>query len=127
MNDCQTKMVIVARKDLNCRKGKYMSQSGHASLGFLWKKLKDGKICFELSEIELNWYQTGQTKITVQVKSEEELLKIYNDAKDAGLEVNLVTDLGRTEFNGIPTNTCLAIGPDCAEKIDEITGHLELF
>jgi len=31
-----------------------------------------------------------------------------------------------TEFHGVPTNTCLAIGPDLAEKIDSITGDLEL-
>lgn len=104
-----------------------MSQSGHASWGFVKKHLNNGKICFELSDIQLNWIETGETKITVQVKSEEELLQIFNNAKNAGLEVNLVTDLGRTEFNGVPTNTCLSIGPDLSEKIDEITGHLELF
>jgi len=38
----------------------------------------------------------------------------------------LITDSGKTEFHGQPTRTCLAIGPDVADKIDPITGQLEL-
>jgi peptidyl-tRNA hydrolase len=36
------------------------------------------------------------------------------------------TDSGKTEFPGEPTNTCLAIGPDDADKIDAVTGELQL-
>jgi hypothetical protein len=36
-------------------------------------------------------------------------------------------DSGKTEFHGVPIRTCLAIGLDDAEKIDEITGSLQLF
>ncbi|MCA9071910.1 MAG: hypothetical protein KDA84_23440, partial [Planctomycetaceae bacterium] len=32
----------------------------------------------------------------------------------------------KTEFHGVPTPTCLAIGPAGADKIDEITGKLQL-
>lgn len=53
-------------------------------------------------------------------------MEIHDKAVAAGLEVHLITDSGRTEFHGQPTRTCLAIGPDLAEKIDEITGHLQL-
>lgn len=42
------------------------------------------------------------------------------------LNVSLVTDSGRTEFGGVPTKTCLAIGPNKIEEIDKITGHLPL-
>ena len=45
----------------------------------------------------------------------------------AGLTVSLITDAGATEFGGVPTNTCLAIGPHQAEKIDKITSHLKLY
>jgi len=44
----------------------------------------------------------------------------------AGLEVYLITDSGKTEFHGHRTRTCVAIGPDAADKIDEITGQLQL-
>ena len=33
---------------------------------------------------------------------------------------------GFTEFNGVPTFTCIAVGPDKSEKIDLITGGLPL-
>ena len=38
----------------------------------------------------------------------------------------MIIDLGKTEFNGEPTKTCLAIGPNKTELIDSITGHLKL-
>lgn len=60
------------------------------------------------------------------MNSEAELLAIRDKAIEAGLEVHLITDSGKTEFHGEPTNTCLAIGPDLAEKIDPITGELQL-
>lgn len=51
---------------------------------------------------------------------------IHDKAIDAGLEVHLMTDSGKTEFHREPTRTCLAIGPNESEKIDEITGELQL-
>jgi PTH2 family peptidyl-tRNA hydrolase len=38
----------------------------------------------------------------------------------------MIVDKGLTVFKGIPTKTCLAIGPHYPEKIDIITGHLPL-
>ena len=53
-------------------------------------------------------------------------MEIHDKSLEAGLEVHLITDSGKTEFHGEPTQTCLAIGPDDSEKIDAITGRLEL-
>jgi PTH2 family peptidyl-tRNA hydrolase len=53
-------------------------------------------------------------------------MAIHDKAIASSLEVHLITDSGRTEFHGKPTRTCLAIGPDEAAKIDQVTGHLEL-
>jgi PTH2 family peptidyl-tRNA hydrolase len=39
----------------------------------------------------------------------------------------MIQDSGRTEFHGQPTLTACAIGPDLAERIDEITGDLTLY
>jgi PTH2 family peptidyl-tRNA hydrolase len=65
--------------------------------------------------------------VCLQVDTEEQLMKVYDDAKEAGLTVHLITDSGVTEFSGEPTNTCLAIGPNKSEDIDKITGKLQLY
>jgi PTH2 family peptidyl-tRNA hydrolase len=60
------------------------------------------------------------------VDSEAELLEIAQKAREARV-IHVITDAGHTEFGGVPTKTCLAIGPDEDEKIGAITGHLKLF
>ena len=76
--------------------------------------------------MERAWIEGPFAKVCVRVDSEAELLDVYEQAQAAGLRANLITDSGRTEFHGQPTPTCLAIGPDDAEKIDSVTGELEL-
>jgi PTH2 family peptidyl-tRNA hydrolase len=53
-------------------------------------------------------------------------MTIYNDAIGSGVNAKLIVDAGLTEFGGIPTVTCIAIGPDYPEKIDPITKNLKL-
>lgn len=133
------KQVIVMRKDLGMRKGKMIAQACHASLGALLQyfhkyididndKTKYYRYVTGFSEGTVldQWLNGIFTKICVSVNSEEELLDIYNKAKEVGLTVSLITDSGLTEFHGIPTNTCLCIGPNVSEEIDKITGNLPL-
>ena len=81
----------------------------------------------EPSAAERTWLETSFRKVTVKVGSEEELMSVYRQALEAGLLVHLVTDRGLTEFGGVPTRTCLAIGPDYDDLIDPVTGDLELY
>jgi PTH2 family peptidyl-tRNA hydrolase len=74
-----------------------------------------------------HWINGDYTKIVVTVNSEQELLDIHNKAIEKRLLCSLVQDKGYTEFNNIPTYTCVAIGPDYSEKIDEITKDLKLY
>src|SRR5688572_8023566 len=122
------------RKDLGMRKGKLIAQGSHASMAFLANYgqniMDDGEgpvLCTPLSEVQARWIREAFTKICVYVKSEEELLAVHQAALDAGLVSHLITDKGLTEFNNVPTNTCIAIGPDYADKIDAVTGNLELY
>lgn len=109
--------MIVMRKDLNMRKGKMIAQGAHASLtAYL--------IVDKATQDE--WWSTGQTKICVGVNSEQELTDIWKAAATAGIDAYIVRDAGRTEFNGVPTLTCCAIGPADADEIDKITGALSL-
>lgn len=121
------KQVIVMRKDLNMRRGKEIAQGSHASIAFMSRQLQGGKSTIKVSDAAREWIESGFTKICVRVDSEEELMQIKVKAECAGLEVHLVTDAGKTEFDGVPTKTCLAIGPDQSAKIDAITGALKLY
>jgi PTH2 family peptidyl-tRNA hydrolase len=122
------KQVIVIRHDLKMRRGKQIAQGAHASMSFICRRLQEtGSVSFDdFTEAQRAWLTGAFAKVCCRVNSEEELMEIHDKALDAGLEVHLITDSGKTEFHGEPTNTCLAIGPDEAEKIDEITGDLQL-
>ena len=116
------KQVLVVRSDLKMRRGKEDSQCGHAALAFTWKTILNGT---KPREEVMKWKKEGQTKITVSVKSEKELLDVFKKGKQMGLECHLITDAGHTEFKE-PTNTVVAIGPNKESKINKITGKLPL-
>jgi PTH2 family peptidyl-tRNA hydrolase len=128
-----TKQVIVIRRDLRMRRGKEIAQGAHAATAWLAelviKQLAPDRTADrpQLSAAERTWLETSFRKVTVKVGSEEELMSVYRQALEAGLLVHLVTDRGLTEFGGVPTRTCLAIGPDYDDLIDPITGDLELY
>ena len=106
------------------RRGKECAQCAHGAVGVIAYSVDaDGTWDARVRR----WFATGQTKITVYVESEQELLELQKAADIAGILTYLVTDAGRTEFNGVPTNTVLVIGPDLVEKIDPITSHLPLY
>lgn len=130
----QVKQVIVMRKDLNMRKGKLVAQGSHASLGAILR-LMDVTICDVHSIRSLvlmdntpvaQWLNGPFTKICVSVDSENELIDLYNEATLAGLNTVMIEDNGLTEFHGVKTKTCIAIGPNWSDEIDLITKHLKL-
>ena len=130
MANNEPKQVIVVRKDLNMRKGKIAAQSAHASMGAILNYnigTEPDTIVLDLSYKPLQEWLSGRfAKICVSVDSEEELLAIYELAKRNNVNVKLIQDAGLTEFNGVATLTCLALGPDYPENLDPITGHLKL-
>ncbi len=67
------------------------------------------------------------TKVVLQVDSEKELDTILDAAYAAKLSVWVVMDEGKTEFKGVKTRTCLAIGPNWNDEIDPITRHLKTY
>lgn len=128
------KQVIVMRKDLNMRKGKMVAQGAHASLGDILGMMSvaesDNKRIMTL-KVEKDspldqWINRGFTKICVSVNSESELFDVYNKAKELNIPCVLIRDAGLTEFNGVPTYTCCAVGPDDEENVDKVTGELPL-
>lgn len=139
------------------RRGKEIAQACHASIAFLTRKIqrllagdnfndwfsraihandpaeayiegfRAATDLLNMSPTELEWINGIFTKICLKVDTEEQLLDIKRKADEKGLQCHLITDRGLTEFGGVPTNTCLSIGPDEAHKIDEVTGGLELY
>lgn len=122
------KQVIVMRKDLNMRKGKMIAQGAHASLKVLLDagSLDGDHFTLAVSPSLAAWLGGRFTKVCVSVDSEAALDAIVERARAAGVPCALVVDAGHTEFHGVPTKTCCAVGPAWSDEVDAITGGLPL-
>ena len=141
------KQVLVIRRDLNMRRGKQIAQGSHASMAVLLDLMKKECLTCTIEDSEATivkflgekrtlkivkdtpldvWLNGMFTKICVSCENEDELLKLHEIAKEKNIPTSLITDAGLTEFKGVPTNTCIAIGPYWSEEINEITGNLKL-
>ena len=135
------KQVILIRKDLKMRRGKEIAQGSHASMQFLTEQLTTQineqalsttpsenslllNTSINLSPTEALWLSRGMAKVCLRVDSEQQLISYHEKAIAAGIKSFLITDSGRTEFNGQATITACAIGPDIVSTIDTITGDL---
>lgn len=148
------KQVLIVRKDLikgpsAVRRGKMMAQTAHASVGALMKYFEKD-ICTSLpngllepgqKQVQFHakaslgsplnlWLNGLFTKVTVYVENEEELNelwgKIVNYPSAIPLPAAFIVDSGLTEFHGVPTPTCIGVGPWFSNQLDEITGNLPL-
>jgi len=122
------KQVIVMRKDLGMRKGKMIAQGAHASLKIFLDRgaLGADGYAFTVTPAMAAWLGGRFTKVCVSVDSEAALDQIVAAATAAGVPCALIVDAGATEFHGVPTKTCCAIGPAWVEEVDAITGGLPL-
>lgn len=119
------KQVLVIRRDLKMRRGKEIAQGAHAACSWLVHHVRFGP--YRLTEAQEVWITGAFRKVTLQVQTEQELLDLHRRAQEAGIQSHLIQDSGLTEFQGIPTYTCLALGPDFDSVLDPITGHLILY
>src|SRR6185369_11772358 len=123
------KQVIVLRKDLNMRAGKMVAQGAHASMAAILNEAEfmDDSLTIILHEHNKRWLlgglavpPSGFKKICVSVKSEAELLAIYDRAELLGIPCAKILDNGATEFKGVKTWTAVAVGPASPELVDPI-------
>jgi PTH2 family peptidyl-tRNA hydrolase len=119
----EPKQIILMRTDLGMRKGKMVAQGAHASARMIIGYYNGFWNPWDAME---RWLKYSFTKICVGVGSEEELNDLILRAQSAKLHATSIIDSGRTEFNGVLTKTCGAIGPEFPESLDPITGHLKL-
>lgn len=112
-------MVIAVRTDLKMGRGKIAVQVAHAAVSALEEAKKEHRDWVEV------WLNEGQCKVAVKVGSEEDLLKLREEALSLDLPTALIRDRGLTQ---VPPNvaTCIGIGPSPAEFVDRMTRHLKL-
>ena len=101
--------------------GKIAAQASHATL-YNYRVLTSHA---HLRPLLRRWESTGQAKIAVQAKSEEELEELQAKAISLGLVARVVRDAGRTQ---IPAGsaTVLGVGPGPKGVVDEVSGDLKL-
>ncbi len=129
MTERLAKQVIVMRKDLGMRKGKMIAQGAHAAMAVLLEgaQASADAITLSLSPAAHQWLVSGRfTKICVGVDSEAALDDVMARAKAANVPCAVIIDAGKTEFHGVLTKTCCAVGPAWADEVDAITGMLTL-
>lgn len=143
------KQVIIVRKDLlssaypdminKMGEGKLAAQVAHASIAPILEKMRgvdyvnhippenNYELILKLKKEDplTLWLEGSFRKIIVYVKNEEQLLKKFNELKEAGIICSLIKDSGFTVFSE-PTNTCVGVEPMFAEDIDKFTGKLRL-
>ncbi len=128
------KQVIVMRTDLNMRKGKMAAQASHASMAVILDMMESEytelyerrKLTIPEGSALSAWLNGPFKKICVGIDSESALEALYEDVLAFGIPVAKIVDSGLTEFGGVPTLTCIAIGPDYPERIDPFTKELKL-
>ena len=74
-----TKMVFAVRTDLKMGKGKIAAQCGHACLGVYESAKRRDSDYWQRSMSD--WQESGTKKICLKVKTEDELVEIYKNAK----------------------------------------------
>lgn len=147
MSHYPVKQVILLRRDLRnteghkIRTGKLVAQGAHAAMMWVSKRLQtiwqqerdrpedatyDGDDTCRgwFSGDELAWIEGSFAKVVLGVDGEAELKALVDKALALGVRAEVVTDNGTTEFGGVPTVTCAALGPATDEALDVITGHL---
>lgn len=130
------KQLIIVRKDLEMPVGKLAAQVSHASLLSFLNSLdktdeKDEKsreiYILNKDNCAYDWIHGSFAKVILGVKNESQLLKYKKIAEENDIPFALITDEGRTCFDGEPTITCLGVGPYDNEILDKFFKRLRLY
>ncbi|KAF9557859.1 peptidyl-tRNA hydrolase II [Agrocybe pediades] len=111
------KMVLVVRTDLKLQSGDIASQCCDATLA-CYKALSQKN-----ASLVRHWEYTGQAKIALKAKSEDQLLELEAVAKSLNLCARVAF---HKNANGEKVRSVLAIGPAPVGLMNEVTGKLRL-
>jgi len=115
----QCKMVLIVRTDLKMKPGDISCQCAQATLA-CYKALQDKN-----PKLVRHWEVTGQAKIALKGRSEEQLMELEAIAKSLNLCARAVHDEELTK-KAEGSRTVLAIGPAPIKLVNEVTGELRL-
>lgn len=122
-----TKQLIIVRKDLEMPVGKLATQVAHASFSAIKECYRESKNNDAVGKCLDEWMSDAYTKVVLEVKNENQLIKYKNIADENKIPNALITDLGRTCFNHQETVTCLGVGPYDNEQLDKLFKRLRLY
>ncbi|KAK7424292.1 hypothetical protein QQX98_000560 [Neonectria punicea] len=123
-NGEECKLVLVVRTDLGMTKGKIAAQCSHATLACYKKLIRAAEGSAE-RKLLARWEKSGQAKIAVQVKTQEEILELCRKARGLGIAAEVIQDAGRTQIEA-GSMTVLGVGPAPRSVVDQVTGGLKL-
>ena len=141
------KQVIVINKELQMSGGKLAAQVSHASMAFLATMIqKNSTVVTEGEDYHYNinfnidknlyeeWLGGLFTKVNLAAKNENQMQKIVDKAKEAGMVEGVdffcIRDACLTELIPDETGsrwTCIGFRPMDASEIDPITKKLQLY
>ena len=127
------KQVIVVNKSLNMSPGKLGAMVEHGATSFFCEWFKRNVITPNArvdKELFAQWISGSFTKIVLEVEDDAAMKTIIEKAHEYGMVnrqdfFNIVDE--STEFLDIPQWAVIAFKPMEAEKIDPITGKLNLY
>ena len=138
------KQIIIVRKDLQMSPGKMSAQVSHASMAFLSNWIKNNCNNYHVDadidkDIFDGWINGIFTKVVLEAKNKNQLLKAIDKAKELGMvegkdyfiiKDNCLTELEPEEVdeNGVGrTITCIGFKPMKNEVIDQIGKKYQIY
>jgi len=138
------KQVIVVNKGLNMSAGKMAAMVAHGSISFFTNWFRRNVVTENSTwteylispnaridkELFAQWISGSFTKIILEVNNIDEMKSVIEKAHEFGMIngrdfFNIVDE--STEFNDIPSWAVIAFAPMDSERINRVTGHLNLF
>lgn len=115
------KMVFVVNSELEMGVGKIAAQVAHAALGMHQILLQNEA---KFADSLIKWFEFGETKIVLRGDSTSHLIRLEQQAMNAGLPAYMVQDAGKTQVRSGSITVLCVFGR--VDIVDSVTGDLKL-
>jgi PTH2 family peptidyl-tRNA hydrolase len=110
------KCVILVRQDIKMSCGKMIAQCGHG----IAQTMKGSN-----KQMIREWMRNGEKIVALKVANLETMDNLKKKANKQKLFAKIIRDAGHTEVEPDTPTVCV-IGPDTEERINAITGKLQI-